>query len=334
MAIIKAGTYRFNDVISAPSDGFVIELEFTSKITIPKNILNQFVLQGADVSNLSPSLIKCDVLYVDYGYIDDGPIYPSIDYNTYEYEGYAVVNGEIINAEYIIGPTFNLVSPETEGKWSDYLGESIQTITIPNDSEVSAEFYEWFTANAVEQKQISGKWKFNDVLSAPSEALYQEVVFETSPAISETAGGLVDGTMTWNIFEVVLEDGVMGVLYAPNVNSSYPPFYDSRYGWDYWAAGTGNDDFKGFGQTINFGTEPQTVSAEFYNWLTENANPVIEETPVASIQYNGSTIASLFGGQTATLKCAGMTMESDVVVEVAENIGETIEDYDGTIIIS
>jgi hypothetical protein len=27
-------------------------------------------------------------------------------------------------------------------------------------------------------------------------------------------------------------------------------------------------------------------------------------------------IASLFGGQTATLKCAGMTMESDVVVEM------------------
>jgi hypothetical protein len=38
----------------------------------------------------------------------------------------------------------------------------------------------------------------------------------------------------------------------------------------------------------------------------------------ASVQYNGERIASLFGGQTATLKCKGMTMESDVVVEVAE----------------
>jgi hypothetical protein len=39
------------------------------------------------------------------------------------------------------------------------------------------------------------------------------------------------------------------------------------------------------------------------------------------IKYNGSVIASPEAGQTATLKCAGMTMESDVVVEVAENAG-------------
>lgn len=47
-----------------------------------------------------------------------------------------------------------------------------------------------------------------------------------------------------------------------------------------------------------------------------------EETPVATITYNGSTIASLMGGQTATLKCAGMKMESDVVVEVDDGEGD------------
>ena len=36
------------------------------------------------------------------------------------------------------------------------------------------------------------------------------------------------------------------------------------------------------------------------------------------IKYNGSIIASPEEGQSATLKCAGMMMESDVVVEVAE----------------
>lgn len=39
------------------------------------------------------------------------------------------------------------------------------------------------------------------------------------------------------------------------------------------------------------------------------------------IKYNGSVIASPEAGQTATLKCAGMTMESDVVVEVEEQSG-------------
>ena len=36
------------------------------------------------------------------------------------------------------------------------------------------------------------------------------------------------------------------------------------------------------------------------------------------IRYNGSVIASPEAGQTVTLKCAGMKMESDVVVDVAE----------------
>jgi hypothetical protein len=39
---------------------------------------------------------------------------------------------------------------------------------------------------------------------------------------------------------------------------------------------------------------------------------------MTAITYNGSTIATLNGGQTATLKCAGKKMESDVVVDVAE----------------
>lgn len=46
-----------------------------------------------------------------------------------------------------------------------------------------------------------------------------------------------------------------------------------------------------------------------------------ETQPTVTIQYNGSTIANLFGGQTATLKCGGMKMESDVTMQVAEQTG-------------
>ena len=62
-------------------------------------------------------------------------------------------------------------------------------------------------------------------------------------------------------------------------------------------------------QTIDFGNTPQTVSADFYNWLLANANHAS-----ASIIYNGETIVNLFPGQTATLKCTGMKMTGDVVV--------------------
>lgn len=44
----------------------------------------------------------------------------------------------------------------------------------------------------------------------------------------------------------------------------------------------------------------------------------------ATITYNGQAIAALDGGQTATLKCEGMLMESDVVVEVAESSAEPV----------
>ena len=303
--VIKAGTYRFNDVLTLPSESEFFEQPIDFSFTAYSDYTGQ-------------ATIICYAIVTGYN-----------EYMQYHISKFICANGREIPGD----TNFPIYHAWDDGYWTTDFDEGVKTITIPTDSEVSDEFYEWFTANSTEvvQHTISGVWKFKDVLGAPSEALYQEVVFETSPAISETVGGLVDGTMAWNIFEVVLEDGTMGVLYAPNADHSYPPFYYSNYGWDYWAAATGNDDFEGFGQTIDFGTEPQSVSAEFYAWLTENANPVVEETPIASIHYNGTTIASLFGGQTATVKLKGdgVQVVPDIVVEVAEVSGgdETGSDF-------
>jgi hypothetical protein len=60
----------------------------------------------------------------------------------------------------------------------------------------------------------------------------------------------------------------------------------------------------------------QTVNDAFYEWFTANAVQV-----VATINHEGCIISGIKSGQTATLKCAGMQMETDVVVAVAENIG-------------
>ena len=73
------------------------------------------------------------------------------------------------------------------------------------------------------------------------------------------------------------------------------------------------------GMTVDFGDELQAVSEVFYNWLIENATQ-----PIATITYNGSTIMNLFGGQKGTLLCAGMKMESDVVVVVAKQTENTV----------
>lgn len=50
-------------------------------------------------------------------------------------------------------------------------------------------------------------------------------------------------------------------------------------------------------------------------------NDTDETTAAATVTYNGSIIAVLQAGQTATLKCEGMKMQSDVVVDSAENSG-------------
>ena len=91
-----------------------------------------------------------------------------------------------------------------------------------------------------------------------------------------------------------------------------------------------------------FGTEYITVMVNCYEWVFEEAKTITvlkdtevtpdeetwfysnfhllstePDTPTASgavISYNGSTIASLVGGQTATLKCKDMVMEDDVVI--------------------
>lgn len=45
------------------------------------------------------------------------------------------------------------------------------------------------------------------------------------------------------------------------------------------------------------------------------------------IKYNGSVIASPEAGQTATLKCQGMKMETDLVVSVPAEIGDIPDGY-------
>lgn len=251
--LIKAGTYRFNDVLTMAEEVFA-ELHSAS------NGLDIFEIQGET----------------------DGELFVL---------NYYCLNGNI-NEQNLVYVSMGM-GVYADG-WQD---EAYKTIIIPTDQEVSAEFYEWFTANAVEQKQISGKWKFNERLSYPAADIRETVSFSDHKG---TYVGLVFqlvGSMTY-----IIDDHAVRAKY--NAHSG----------------GFGEEEES---RNIDFGTEPQTVSAEFYKWFTANAVSIDaeEEPPIATIQYNGSTISNLFGGQTATLKCKGMKMEDDVVVEVAEVIG-------------
>lgn len=199
----------------------------------------------------------------------------------------------------------------------------------------------------------AGTYRFNDVLTAPPDNMWRESINFTVNSIVAGAEivssceaisfGRNDGVFNIN-YDVVNDDGshTPTELYSNAVTEYHSKgWYTSYLGFKsketlMTYAGLTDEQASSFAtsygdgiKTIDFGTEPQTVSAEFYDWLTANATQ-----PMASVSHNGEAIASLFAGQTATLKCAGMKMAGDVVVSVAEQKAvEVVEDYDGTITI-
>lgn len=62
-------------------------------------------------------------------------------------------------------------------------------------------------------------------------------------------------------------------------------------------------------RTITVAEETE-VSLEFYTWLMANARQI-----TTTIKYNGTTLANLWDGQTATLKCADAKMLHNIIVE-------------------
>ena len=309
MATIKAGTYRFNDVLTAPSRDY-----FGAYLTVPLNFTCSNILYAGTIV----PTVNCTSLTFDYHWAEGDEI------GTWSI-GYFVSD---------VTAMFNVVYLYEDNSgcyWlTEELGEGIKTITIQADSEVSAEFAEWFSANAapVVEHTVSGVWKFKDELTAEDGAdIKQSVNFHYD--LSGAGFGVdIDVRLYCSGFRVFWQSAyydfnwlfvdidriepsqvdVGGTTYDVATALGYTVPGDNPIHKERWSITVA--------PTIDFGTEPQTVSAEFYAWLTENATQ-----PTATITYNGSTIATLNGGQTATLRCAGMNMESDVVVEIAEVSG-------------
>lgn len=283
MATIKAGTYRFNDVLTGSNGAH--DTSFNEEV--------QFIITGG-LTNNGDSVI-----------INGSRIEGGVD-NDIADMWYHLDSSNVDLSEYNLNlpAKFTVYHSDFNG-WNPNYRDLWKTITIPNDTEVSAEFYEWFTANAVEQKEISGVWKFKDVLVGELPATdgyatvyinfttkYMDLVVDCTGFMIEPYGG------TTARMDYYLSDTFASMFGTDNATVYY---------------GEWNNVFGEGIKTIDFGTEPQSVSAEFYNWMTANAIPAM-----ATITHNGSTISELFPGQTATLKCKGMKMEDDVVVAVGE----------------
>ena len=134
---------------------------------------------------------------------------------------------------------------------------------------VSEEFYNWFTTVATDvltdndNFEISGTWKFVEDPTLPSTQIYQLINYTDR-----------DGN---NSFDKMIINNY-GVLFAEH---EYSFLYHYVLSWE----------FTSF-MTVNFGTEPQTVSLEFYDWFTANATKVIPDTTAPTFSsYTSSYVA-------------------------------------------
>lgn len=307
---IKAGTYRFNDVLPLPewldrSESFDVDIPFKTTLYADLTgdgygIINaEFMCSRIKLAEYGPyEEYDPEQLYIDVHYCAESS---SFDFASI---------GEDVSF-----PTWGWVycgEPPVTGDGWKKMSTTLQTITVTEDTEVSDEFYEWFTANAVEQKQISGVWKFNDVLvdlpyvgvdAGIGDYISQNIAFTTVATASDET----------NVYSVrsICSEIIAGnhYIYGPEMYycvESLQPSYNDNLPQTYcvyreeWYYGDGS-------KTLNFGTEPQYVSIDFYNWFTVNATPIIQ----FNITENGTTTLA-----TAWKYC---DRNIDVSVDVGDN---------------
>lgn len=179
-------------------------------------------------------------------------------------------------------------TPYKSGAWTletyraIYFGKEPQTVTDT--------FYNWMLANAVhyEEVPISGVWVFNS--SIEHSYVFAEVNFTDNNDVNRL------GFTTYN--------DSSGRYMLAYYGSSWSLAYSQSSGWK-------GDAFK----TIDFGDTVQYVNSNFYDWLTANATQQQPQVGGTTVIYNGSTIASLFIGDSVTLNCAGKKAKSDITVK-------------------
>jgi hypothetical protein len=171
-----------------------------------------------------------------------------------------------------------------------------------------------------------GTYRFKDEVVLPSKicsvrTLTQTLQFTISTDINGTNYAI--GCQELTISDVMVDMAYeMVSVFPPNAPFSVPCLCAVWYE-GYW-------DFKNYGTGIQTITIPydQEVSDEFAAWF--NANIGQQEEAAVTIEYNGSVIASLKAGQTATLPCKDTLMHTDLVVSVPDGMGGSVEEWDGS----
>ena len=144
----------------------------------------------------------------------------------------------------------------------------------------------------------AGTYRFNDVLTNfPTRADVDEL-FNNGVNFD-----FISGEFDFNYMCYGVVDGQTVLIYANTTTSIQIPAYTD---------GFEDETYKG----ITFTKDIEVVD-DFGTTFIANTNyNEVNAKPLATIEYNGQTIAQLNAGEMATLSCEGMKMASDVVVKV------------------
>ena len=235
----------------------------------------------------------------------------NISFNTGFYE-YSVI--EIAKFVDLYSLRYGKLNQPTEGIYNtdsntfDIIGH--RYIDFGNTpQEVTEEFYQWFTENAVvdDGRVIKkGDYVFNEVIIQSYRN--EEYIPFTFSSYFETLG--ID------IFAECIginsrgNDGVIG--YA--VSSTTPDLssYGVTYPLNTWAYDPATDGWTTPTYRNITVTNDTTVFSDFYTWFTTNTKQLV------TVTYNDNVIAKIEPGITATLNCAGKQMATDISITAPE----------------
>lgn len=276
--ILKAGTYRFNEVLN----GFP-----TTK----------------------------DIVYGSIPLTGDGETFQLGITHTNENEEYYGVFGIVVDG--VLAEWFYYCSPydtASQYVWNvDY--EMFTNYTLENDTAVDKIFGEWFIVNT-NYNEVNGSTetplapirKFKETIDIDT---FIEVFFNTKIPnhYFSIEGEFIVGGTTYNTIHCSnywSSDNYPTKIVFSKYNTSEGTI-------PIWENGTVVYTYAF--EIASYVVEDK-YDANAIAWLKENTEEV--NLPLAEITYNGQTIAQLNAGETCTLKCAGLPMATDIIVKINE----------------
>lgn len=176
------------------------------------------------------------------------------------------------------------------------------------------------------------KWYFNEALyhndigDAPEEIMLY-------PGLEKSFNVTFDANnKQYIVIDYYLQSGPGHGSYLNYINSEDSdddnPFYPAVWEGADWSEETGyascgwNDESY---RTITITGGDDVTNPDLITWITANAVPAEDEPSGTVVSYNNTVIATIQPGETATLECAGMKMDGNIVIEAAEASGGGVE---------